>query len=326
MTLNRPGNTPRYAVLTGGVGGAKLVLGLTQILAAEQIDVIGNTGDDFVHLGLAISPDLDTLMYTLADEVNPETGWGRRDESWNFMEALGQLGGETWFRLGDRDLATHIERSGRIAAGEPLSNITRHLTRQMGIHVNIQPMSDQPVRTRVLTDTGPLEFQHYFVRERATPEVRGLDYAGAATARAAPGIKELLADPHLAAVIIAPSNPWLSIDPILAIAEIRGAVEKTPAPVVAVSPIVGAAAIKGPTAKIMRELGLEVSALSVARHYQDLLDGFILDQTDQSGAEELDGLGLQVACCDTIMKSLQDKERVAQAALDLARTIAGTRT
>jgi LPPG:FO 2-phospho-L-lactate transferase len=317
--VNKPSGS--VAVLSGGVGGAKLVLGLSRVLSDGQLTVIANTGDDFEHLGLAISPDLDTLTYTLAGEVNAETGWGLRDESWHFMEALAQLGGETWFRLGDRDLATHVERTRRLAAGERLTEITRDFCRRLGVATRILPMSDQAVRTRVSTDRGPLDFQHYFVREQAAPEVIGLDYVGASDSFPSDEVLEVLRKTDLSAIIIAPSNPYLSIDPILAIPAIKEARRGTNAPVVAVSPIVHGIAIKGPTAKIMSELGLTASADNIARHYDELLDGFILDSTDGNMVAEIETSALKVTSCDTIMRSLEDKIRVANATLEFADSL-----
>jgi len=315
----------RYTVLSGGVGGAKLVLGLSQVLDGEELTVVANTGDDFVHLELFISPDLDTLMYTLAGEVNTETGWGRKNETWNFMAALENLNGDTWFRLGDRDLATHVERTRRLATGQHLTEITSRFCKHLGIATQILPMTNDRVLTRVGTDEGELDFQHYFVRDRAAPRVKALTYSGADTAKPAPGVLNALTDTAVGAIIIAPSNPYLSIDPILAIPTIGNALRSAAAPVIAVSPIVGNTAIKGPTAKIMAELGLEVSALSIAHHYHDLLDGFILDTTDRDMAEQVENLGLEVIICNTIMKSLDDKVRLARAALDFAASLATNR-
>lgn len=305
-----------YLVLSGGVGGAKLVLGLSHILTGKQLTIIANTGDDFEHLGLPISPDLDTLMYTLAGQVNEDTGWGCKGETWNFMDALERLGGETWFRLGDRDLATHIERARHLAAGQTLTEVTAALCDRLDVAQWILPMSDQPVRTRVITASDVLEFQHYFVRERAEPCVQHLEYHGAESARPSAAVLAALRDPALAGIIIAPSNPYLSIDPILAIPAMRAAIQASRAPVVAVSPIVGDAAIKGPTAKIMRELGHPVSAVGVATHYGEILDGFIVDAKDRNMVAELEKLDLQVAICETIMTSLDDKTRLARATLD----------
>jgi len=315
----------RYTVLSGGVGGAKLVLGFSKLLPDTRLAVVANTGDDFMHLGLAISPDLDTLMYTLAGEVNAETGWGRHDETWSFMDALEKLEGDTWFRLGDRDLATHITRTQQLAAGQSLTAVTAQLCEHLGVTTRILPMTNDAVRTRIDTDTGSLDFQHYFVRDRAQPKVSGLIYSGATTAHPTAGVLKALQDPDVGAIFVAPSNPYLSIDPILAVPLIHDAIRDTASPVVAVSPIVGNTAIKGPTAKIMAELGLKVSALSIARHYRDLLDGFILDTQDRDMAEAVESLGVEVTICDTIMTSLDDKVRLAQVALDFAASLAANR-
>jgi len=304
----------RYVLLSGGVGGAKLALGLSRILPPSALTIIANTGDDFEHLGLHISPDLDTLLYTLAGEVNIDTGWGRRDETWHCMDALEKLGGETWFRLGDRDLATHLERSRRLSAGESLSEVTAALCKKMGVEIRLLPMSDQKVRTRLTTDRGVLDFQHYFVRDAAAPVITRLEYAGAGTARASDGVREALGDPQLAGLVIAPSNPYLSINPILAIPDIRKAIKETSAPRVAVSPIVAGAAIKGPTAKIMRELGHEISSRTVADHYGTLIDHLLIDAADSACANGIEHSGPAVTVCNTVMTSDKDK-------MDLARRV-----
>jgi LPPG:FO 2-phospho-L-lactate transferase len=311
----------KVVALTGGVGGAKLVLGLSRVLDDEQLTAIVNTGDDFRHLGLPICPDLDTLMYTLAERVNPETGWGCRDETWNFMAALEQLDAETWFRIGDRDLATHVVRAQLLEEQATLTEVTQTLCARLSVRTRILPMSDMPVRTRVVTDRGRLDFQHYFVRDRAEPVVNTIEYAGTESAEPTPAVLAALGDPGLSAIIIAPSNPYLSIDPILAIPGLRAALQAAAAPIVAVSPIINGAAIKGPTAKIMRELGIEPSPGAVARHYGDLLDGFIVDEQDRdtvSGAKKLDP---PVRFYDTIMNTLDDKIRLARDTLDFARSL-----
>lgn len=302
----------RYVLLSGGVGGAKLALGLSRILAPDTLTIIANTGDDFEHLGLHISPDLDTLLYTLAGEVNVETGWGRRNETWHCMNALEELGGETWFRLGDRDLATHLERSRRLSAGESLSEVTAALCEKMDVRIRLAPMSDQPVRTRLTTDRGLLDFQHYFVREQASPVIESLEYAGARVARASKDARQALQDPQLAGLVFAPSNPYLSIDPILAIPDIRDAIQDISAPRVAVSPIVAGAAIKGPTAKIMAELGHEVSPRAIADHYGTLIDHLLIDEADQACANRIESSGPAVTVCNTVMKSDEDKMSLAR--------------
>jgi LPPG:FO 2-phospho-L-lactate transferase len=301
--------------LSGGIGGAKLALGLYRVLPPGALTVVANTGDDFEHLGLAISPDVDTLLYTLAGLDNPELGWGRRDETWTFMKALGSLGGETWFNLGDGDLATHVERTRRLSAGESLSEITGDFRRRLGISARLLPMSDDRVRTRLLTAAGWLDFQHYFVRQRCTPAVREIAFAGADEARPQQEFLAALSDRNLRAVVICPSNPFISVDPILALPGVREALRACAAPVVAVSPIIGGKAVKGPTAKMMAELGLPVDAGAVARHYGDILDLYVADETD---ADEVRDLGLPVAFTRTLMLSFADREALARAVLDAA--------
>jgi LPPG:FO 2-phospho-L-lactate transferase len=307
--------------LSGGIGGAKLARGLYRELPPEALTVVCNTGDDFEHLGLAISPDLDTVLYTLAGIANPETGWGRAGETWSFMQALGQLGGETWFRLGDRDLALHVERTRRLAAGETLSEISLDFCRRFGVRARVLPMSDQPVRTIVRTAGGPLPFQRYFVEQRCAPEVTGFVFERAEAARPLPAIEAALARPDLEAVVICPSNPFISIDPILAVPGLRNAIAACPAPVVAVSPIIGGRAVKGPTAKMMAELGLSSHARTVAEHYVGLLDGFVLDHAD---AEEAEKLNIPCLAARTLMTSEADKRTLAAETLAFARRLRGS--
>lgn len=309
----------RIVVLTGGVGGAKLVLGLAQIMPQNMITAIVNTGDDFSHLGLAVSPDIDTLLYTLAGKANAAQGWGCEGETWSFMEALRSLGGEDWFLVGDGDLALHVLRTQRLAGGERLSSITAHFASQWGLDITILPMSDDPVRTHVVTDSGSLPFQRYFVEQRCAPEVRAVHFEGAQEARPAPGAIEAINDPDTEAILIAPSNPWLSVDPILAVPSIRQALVDARAPVVAVSPIVGGEAVKGPTAKLMRELGLCVDNRTIATHYRSVIDGLLVDYRDGGHL-----LPIPSAQADTLMTTLADRARVAQAAIDLARRIGAT--
>jgi LPPG:FO 2-phospho-L-lactate transferase len=301
--------------LSGGIGGAKLALGLYRILPPGALTVVANTGDDFKHLGLAISPDIDTLLYTLAGLDNPELGWGRRDETWTFMAALASLGGETWFNLGDGDLATHVERTRRLATGETLSEITDDFRRRLRISARLLPMTDDPVRTRLLTADGWLDFQDYFVRERCAPAVREIAFAGAGEARPQPDFLATLADKNLRAVVICPSNPFISIDPILVLPGVCEALSACAAPVIAVSPIIGGKAVKGPTAKMMAELGLPVGAAAVARHYGDILDLYIADEAD---TEEIHGLGVPVIFARTLMLSLEDREGLARVVLEAA--------
>jgi LPPG:FO 2-phospho-L-lactate transferase len=301
--------------LSGGVGGAKLALGLYRTLPPDALTIIANTGDDFEHLGLRVSPDLDTLLYTLSGQDNPELGWGRRGETWTFMAALEALGGETWFRLGDGDLATHVERTRRLNSGESLSAISDDFRRRLGIAARLLPMSDDPVRTRLLTNEGWLDFQDYFVRRRCAPEIAKLAFAGSGKAKPHPDFLAALGDLGLQAVVICPSNPFISIDPILAIPGIRAALRECRAPVVAVSPIIAGKAVKGPTAKMMAELGLPVDAAAVARHYDDILDLYIADEED---AAAVAGLDVPVVLTRTLMRSLADREALARTVISAA--------
>jgi LPPG:FO 2-phospho-L-lactate transferase len=301
--------------LSGGVGGAKLALGLYRTLPPDTLTVVANTGDDFEHLGLSISPDLDTLLYTLSGQANAELGWGRESETWAFMAALEKLGGESWFRLGDGDLATHVERSRRLAAGETLSAITDDFRRHFGIAARLLPMSDDKVRTRLDTDRGRLDFQDYFVRLRCEPRVRRLEFGGSDRARPHPDFLSALADPALRTVIVCPSNPFISIDPVLSIPGVREALRACRAPVVAVSPIIGGKAVKGPTAKMMEELGLPVDAATAARHYRDFLDVYIADEADRDAVA---GLDLPIVLASILMVTPEDRENVARIVLDAA--------
>lgn len=304
--------------LSGGVGGAKLALGLGRVLPPEELLVVANTGDDFEHLGLHVSPDLDTLMYALAGLDNPETGWGRRDETWHFMESLGALGGETWFRLGDRDLATHVERTRRLRQGETLSAVAEEFCRRLGIGPRLLPMSDDPVRTRVRTDEGWLDFQDWFVRRQCRPAVRALEFAGAAAARPQAELLRALRGDGLRAVVVCPSNPLISIGPILAVPGLREAIAGCGAPVVAVSPIVGGEAVKGPTARMLRELGTEPSAAAVARLYGGLLQGYVMEEGDEGM-----GIAVPVFRTRTLMRTPEDREALARAVLAAADALRG---
>ena len=311
-------NSGTVVALSGGIGGAKLSLGLLGILPQDSLSVIVNTGDDFEHLGLRISPDIDTTLYTLADMVNPETGWGKRDESWRYMEALAQQGGETWFRLGDRDLELHAERTRRLRDGESLSAITDDFARRFGIAARILPMSNEPVSTRVVTDQGELGFQDYFVRHQCQPMVRVLRFSGAAAARPSPGVAAALSAPDLSAIVICPSNPWLSIDPLRAVSGMHELLRASGAPVIAVSPLIGGKAVKGPTAKIMTELGLPVTPAAVVRHYAGWIDGFVLDTRDKHYAAEI---GIPTLLTDTLMQTLADRRRLAGETLEFAAVL-----
>ncbi len=309
MSAAPPSGTCVY--LSGGVGGAKLALGLAKVLRAPDLLIVANTGDDFEHLGLTICPDIDTLTYTLAGLANHETGWGRAGETSRFMSALEALGGETWFFLGDSDLAIHVERSRRLAAGESLTAITADVGRRLGIECRLVPMTDDPVRTVIETAAGPLAFQHYFVRDRCEPAVTGFRFDGAEGARLHPDVIEALADPSLRGVVIGPSNPLISIDPMFAVPGFVQALRDTMAPVVAVSPIVAGRAIKGPTAKMMRELGLPVSVGAIADHYAGVLDGLVIDSADASAAEAIRATQVAVHETKTVMHDLNDRVSLA---------------
>jgi len=308
-------NSGRVLALSGGVGGAKLALGLARVLPPEDLLICANTGDDFEHLGLTICPDIDTLTYTLAGLANPELGWGRRDETWSFMETLASVGGETWFRLGDRDLALHVERTRRLKAGESLSAVTDDVRRRWHVGPRIIPMSDDPVRTRVRTDDGWIDFQDYFVRQQCRPVVRELAFVGAEQARPHRDLLAALSDPALRAVVICPSNPFISIEPVLAVPGVRALLAACRAPVVAVSPIIGGRAVKGPTAKMMGELGTPPSARAVAERYADLIDAYVLDEQD---AADAGAIYADVTLARTLMTTLEDRENLARVALAAA--------
>jgi LPPG:FO 2-phospho-L-lactate transferase len=305
--------------LSGGIGGAKLALGLSRIVAADNLLVVANVGDDFEHLGLHVSPEVDTLMYTLAGLDNTKLGWGRRDETWSFMETLAALGGEDWFRLGDRDLAVHVERTRRLRRGETLSAITADFCRRLGVGPRLLPATNDPVRTRLRTDEGWLDFQDYFVRLQCRPIVRELAFNGAEDARPHPDLLAALLDERLRAVIICPSNPFISVEPILAVPGTREAISACAAPVIAISPIIGGRAVKGPTAKMMAELGMAPSAVAVAERYGDLLDGYVMDIED---AEEAAQVAPRVTLAPTLMTNLAEREELARVVLEAAKALA----
>ncbi|HEY5269752.1 MAG TPA: 2-phospho-L-lactate transferase [Anaerolineales bacterium] len=308
----------KIVALAGGVGGAKLADGLAQLLPPENLTIVVNTGDDFEHLDLYISPDLDTVCYTLAGLANPETGWGRREETFHLLENLQKLGGPDWFRLGDSDFATHIERTRRLRESQPLNQITRDFCRAWGVRHSILPMSDQPVRTMVdTTEDGELAFQEYFVHRKCEPKVKGFRFAGIETARPAPGVLEAINQAD--AVVICPSNPWVSIDPILAVSGLRSAIAAKF--VVAVSPIIGIQTVKGPAAKMYSELGIRPSALAVARHYGKLLSGFLLDKVD---AYLVQNISIPTLATNILMKNQDERRRLAQDVLNLINTLRST--
>jgi LPPG:FO 2-phospho-L-lactate transferase len=305
----------KVTALAGGVGGAKLAHGLAQILPPKDLTIIVNTGDDFQHYGLYICPDLDTVCYTLAGLANPETGWGRVDETWNTFESFSKLGGPDWFRLGDQDLGTHLERTRRLKAGNSLSQITKDFCKAWAIEHMVLPMSDLPVRTIVETEDGELAFQEYFVHRRCEPRVKGFRFDGADKAEPAPGAREAIRAAD--AIIICPSNPWVSIDPILKVLSPllsgEGAGVRS---VIAVSPIIGGQTVKGPAAKMYQELGVEPSAFAVANHYRGLATGFVMDGIDAQLVESVRGLNMQTLVTNTLMNSHEDRRRLANEVLD----------
>tara|TARA_B100000586_G_scaffold88264_1_gene62675 strand:+ start:1147 stop:2076 length:930 start_codon:yes stop_codon:yes gene_type:complete len=307
----------KYLAFTGGVGGAKLALGLSHVVDADELTFVVNTGDDFNHLGFHISPDVDTLTYTLAGRSNQNTGWGTENETWHFMDALKDLDEETWFRLGDRDLALHVYRRERLAAGLTLTETTRDIATKLGIRHEILPMSDDRVQTFVNTSSGALPFQHYFVRDHCKPRVSGFEFRGVTNATVNPAIKFA----ELDAVIICPSNPFVSIDPILAIPGMKDGLRQSKIPVVAISPIVGGKAIKGPTAKMMKELNVPSTAVEVARHYHDIITGFVLDEADRSAKSSVQDLGLSTDVRPTVMVSLDDRVALAHAVVEFIEKI-----
>jgi len=306
-------STPRYLALSGGVGGAKLVAGLAQVLPAESLIVAVNIGDDFEHLGLTICPDFDTVLYTLAGLVHPQQGWGRADDSWGVLEEIRRLGGDSWFALGDRDIALHLLRHQLLQQGLTLSQASAELSRRLGVAIAVVPVSDHPVRTIVATDRGPLAFQDYFVRLRCEPQVRSLEFQGAASAPLAPAVRAALESPDLAGVILCPSNPYLSVAPMLAVTQLRDCLRELTVPVVAVSPIVAGEAIKGPTAKIMRELGVQPTAGVIADLYADFVDAVVVDTADAA----LAATDARFVVAPTVMKTSEQKAALARDCLAL---------
>jgi len=301
----------KIVAFAGGVGGAKLADGLAQLICSKDLTIVVNTGDDFEHLGLYISPDLDTVCYTLAGLVNPETGWGRDGDTFHVLEYLHKIGGPTWFRLGDQDLATHIERTRRLKIGQPLSQITHDFCRIWDVQYPIIPMTDQVVKTMVETvEDGELAFQEYFVHRNCVPKVKGFRFTGIESALPAPGVIDSINQAD--AVILCPSNPWVSIDPILALPVIRSAL-KTKC-VVAVSPIINGHAVKGPAAKMYAEMGILPSAVAIARHYNKLLSGFVMDASDINLSADIT---IPFVTTKTLMKTEDDRRRLAEDVLNL---------
>ena len=303
-------------VLSGGVGGAKLVLGLSQVLNNDDFMTIVNTGDDFVHLGLKICPDIDTIIYTLAELVDQERGWGLKDESWNFLEKTKLLGGESWFNLGDKDLATHVHRTQRLAKGEDLTSITKNLASSFGVEAKIVPMTNDLVSTVVETREGDLAFQHYFVRDRCLPIVKRFRFEGIKSSVINPSIKEYGEENNKSAVLLAPSNPFVSIDPIIGVPGMTEELVKMKGPKIAISPIINNKAIKGPAAKMMQELGIPSTSIEVTNHYKGLIDAIVIDHADAALSEKIEDMGIKVFVTNTVMHSLKEKITLANECLN----------
>lgn len=302
----------KVAALAGGVGGAKMLDGLAHVLPADHLTAIVNTGDDFDHLGLRVCPDLDTVVYTLSGVSNPDTGWGRQGETWQFMNTLKSLGGPGWFQLGDQDLAMHVLRTEALNGGASLSQVVRKFREMMGVAVEVLPMTDDRVPTIVETDEGDLDFQIYFVARRCEPKVTGFRFEGVEQSRPAPGVVEAIGQADV--VIFCPSNPWVSLGPILAVPGIREAVAARP--VVAVTPLVGGKAIKGPAAKMYIELGFNPEASTVAEHLGELLDMFVLDEVDREQASAIESRGVRVRVAQTVMQTPEDRVQLAEEVLE----------
>ncbi len=304
----------KILALAGGVGGAKLAYGLYNQCPPEDLSIVVNTGDDFTYLGLHISPDLDTVCYTLADLANSDTGWGRKDESWQAFEEISKLGGPDWFRLGDKDMATHLERSRRLALGQTLSQITSDFCAAWGIESSVFPMSDDPIATIVDSNEGKLPFQEYFVARTCEPIVKSFEFSGIENAKASAGFLASIKDADL--IVICPSNPWVSIDPILFIPGIDEAMQGKA--VIAVSPLIGGQAVKGPAAKMYAELGIEPSSESIARHYSKFLSALVIDHVDHDQKRSIESMGIMVLEAKTLMKTLDDRRRLAGEILEYA--------
>ena len=312
----------RYIAFSGGVGGAKLALGLARVVPLDELLIVCNTGDDFDHLGLRICPDLDTVTYTLAGRADRLQGWGIEGETWNCLESLAELGGTSWFRLGDRDLATHLYRSQRLREGAGLGEVTAELCRAFGIASRIVPVSDDPMATMVATPDGELPFQDYFVRRHCAPRVTGFRFAGAEDARIHPELAAALASSALRAVIFCPSNPFVSIGPMLAIAGMKEALKAVGKPVIAVSPIIGGQAVKGPAAKMMTELGMPTTALALAQHYRFCVDALVVDDVDRKHLSAIRDLGMSCEATATLMKDDDDKVQLARMIAEYADALA----
>lgn len=323
MTVRIGGSLSEAApvvVLAGGVGAARFLEGVVQVVAPAEVVAIVNVGDDLEVGGLHVSPDLDTVTYTLAGRVNLETGWGLRGDSFAALTALKELGGPAWFQLGDRDLATHLFRTHRLQEGVSLSAVTAEITRALGVRVRVTPVTDQPLRTMVETPEGEVSFQEYFVQRRSEDRVLGLRFAGLTEAQAAPGVLQAIL--RARAIVIAPSNPFLSIEPVLAVKGLRDCLLTSVAPKAAISPIVGGEAVKGPAAAILKSLGHDVSALGVARLYGDLIDLFVLDERDAALADAVrTEVGTECLVTQTIMSGPAAKRDLARVTLEALQAL-----
>lgn len=313
--------------LSGGVGGAKLALGLSKILGPEELLIVANTGDDFEHMGFYICPDIDTLLYTLSGVSNTATGWGRAEETWSFMQTVQQdHPDEAWFQLGDKDLETHRYRTEALASGSTLTEVTASLVRRFQIGASIVPMTDDPVHTFVLgeSDAGKhwLPFQEYFVRHRCEPRTRCIEFRGREEAAVSPQLEDAITAGRIRAVVLCPSNPYLSIDPILAVPGMKKLLRACKAPVIAVSPVVGGRALKGPTTKIMQELGLVPDVTTIAEHYRGIIDGLVIDEKDRGALETVQAMGISATVTNTIMLTPEDRTQLAWDVLNVAAELA----
>lgn len=313
--------------LSGGIGGAKLALGLSKILGPEELLIVANTGDDFEHMGLYICPDIDTLLYTLSGVSNTATGWGRAEETWSFMQTVQQdHPDEAWFQLGDKDLETHRYRTEALASGSTLTEVTASLVRRFQIGASIVPMTDDPVHTFVLgeSDAGKhwLPFQEYFVRLRCEPRTRCIEFRGREEAAVSPQLEDAITAGRIRAVVLCPSNPYLSIDPILAVPGMKKLLRACKAPVIAVSPVVGGRALKGPTTKIMQELGLVPDVTTIAEHYRGIIDGLVIDEKDRGALETVQAMGISATVTNTIMLTPEDRTQLARDVLNVAAELA----
>ena len=309
----------KVTALAGGIGASKFLIGLASVMPPEDITIIANTGDDIELFGLRICPDIDTVTYTLAGVINEETGWGLKGDTFECLRWLARYDEALWFNLGDRDLATHIFRTNQLRSGRSLSDVTDAVRRSLGVRSTILPMTDAYTPTRVVTDEGEMHFQEYFVRRRCEPRVREIRFDDIGFAEPAPGVVNAILDAE--AVIICPSNPFISIGPILAVPGVREALRETSAAVVAITPIIGGRALKGPAADMLRDLGHDVSASAVAEMYDDLLDVFILDETDAERTGDIQFLGMRVFCTDTVMNTLDDKQHLARRVLEMLKPV-----